>query len=34
MELSGVTMRKLHDDMGIWKAYIQGKVMWMWQLSD
>jgi len=30
----GVTMRKLYDEMGIWKVYIQGKVMWTWQLDQ
>ena len=34
LQQSGVTMRKLYDDMGIWKVYIQGKVMWTWQLSE
>ena len=33
MELQrrGVTMLKLYDEMGIWKVYILGKVMWTWQ---
>jgi len=26
-----VTMLKLYDEMGIWKVYILGKVMWTWQ---
>jgi hypothetical protein len=34
LQQSGVTMRKLYDDMDIWKVYIQGKVMWTWQLSE
>jgi hypothetical protein len=30
LQRSDVTMLKLYDDLGIWKVYILGEVMWTW----
>ncbi len=31
LQQSGVPMLMLYDDMGIWKVYILGRVMWTWK---